>query len=186
MYTSPPHLKRILIELAKIFVQPVRDAYTYRNFELYEDSINYVKAFRNYSRSKLGEWRSKGLLNMRPCPVCASHECAPRITTPDGVAYVSCSNCGLAFMNPAPSQTAYNAVYESGYDGLLTGWEKTKDKNALCDYRIEKYFGLDVIRRHQKGGKFLDYGGGSGWVFLLSMIILMPTVTPWLRKLLGG
>ena len=28
--------------------------------------------------------------------------------------------------------------------------------------------------------------GGSGWVFLLSMIILMPTVTPWLRRRLGG
>lgn len=24
--------------------------------------------------------------------------------------------------------------------------------------------------------------GGSAWVFLLSMIILMPTVTPWVRK----
>jgi hypothetical protein len=24
--------------------------------------------------------------------------------------------------------------------------------------------------------------GGSVWVFLLSMIILMPSVTPWLRK----
>jgi len=28
--------------------------------------------------------------------------------------------------------------------------------------------------------------GGSAWVFLLSMIILMPTVTPWLRKRLQG
>ncbi len=28
--------------------------------------------------------------------------------------------------------------------------------------------------------------GGAGWVFLLSMIILMPTVTPWLRKRLAG
>jgi len=27
---------------------------------------------------------------------------------------------------------------------------------------------------------------GSAWVFLLSMIILMPTVTPWLRKRLGS
>jgi hypothetical protein len=27
--------------------------------------------------------------------------------------------------------------------------------------------------------------GGSSWVFLLSMIILMPTLTPWLRKRLG-
>ncbi len=27
--------------------------------------------------------------------------------------------------------------------------------------------------------------GGAGWVFLISMIILMPTVTPWLRKRLG-
>jgi len=24
--------------------------------------------------------------------------------------------------------------------------------------------------------------GGAGWVFLLSMIILMPTVTPWLKR----
>ncbi|MBI1885368.1 MAG: hypothetical protein HYS09_03500 [Chloroflexi bacterium] len=28
--------------------------------------------------------------------------------------------------------------------------------------------------------------GGSVWVFLLSMIILMPTVTPWVRKRLRG
>ncbi len=28
--------------------------------------------------------------------------------------------------------------------------------------------------------------GGSIWLFLLGMIILMPTVTPWLRKRLGG
>ena len=27
--------------------------------------------------------------------------------------------------------------------------------------------------------------GGSLWVFGLSMIILMPTLTPWLRKRLG-
>ena len=27
--------------------------------------------------------------------------------------------------------------------------------------------------------------GGSVWVFGLSMIILMPTVTPWLRRRLG-
>lgn len=24
--------------------------------------------------------------------------------------------------------------------------------------------------------------GGTGWVFLLSMIILMPTVTPWIKR----
>ncbi len=28
--------------------------------------------------------------------------------------------------------------------------------------------------------------GGSVWLFLLSMIIMMPTVTPWVRKRLGG
>jgi hypothetical protein len=28
--------------------------------------------------------------------------------------------------------------------------------------------------------------GGAGWVFLLSMIILIPTVTPWLKRRLGG
>ena len=27
--------------------------------------------------------------------------------------------------------------------------------------------------------------GGAGWVFLLSMIILLPTVTPWLKRRLG-
>ena len=35
-----------------------------------------------------------------------------------------------------------------------------------------------------------DYGwvarlGGSAWVFLLSMIILMPTVTPWVKRRLA-
>ena len=27
--------------------------------------------------------------------------------------------------------------------------------------------------------------GGAGWVFLLSMIILMPTVTTWVKRKLG-
>jgi hypothetical protein len=27
--------------------------------------------------------------------------------------------------------------------------------------------------------------GGAGWVFLLSMIILTPTVTPWVKRRLG-
>jgi hypothetical protein len=36
-----------------------------------------------------------------------------------------------------------------------------------------------------------DYGwvaklGGATWVFLLSTIILMPTVTPWLKRRLAG
>jgi hypothetical protein len=35
-----------------------------------------------------------------------------------------------------------------------------------------------------------DYGwvarlGGATWVFVLSMIILMPTVTPWVKRRLG-
>lgn len=25
-------------------------------------------------------------------------------------------------------------------------------------------------------------GGGAAWVFVLSMIILMPTVTPWMKR----
>jgi hypothetical protein len=28
--------------------------------------------------------------------------------------------------------------------------------------------------------------GGAAWVFLLSMIILAPTVTPWVKRRLGG
>jgi hypothetical protein len=28
--------------------------------------------------------------------------------------------------------------------------------------------------------------GGSAWVFFLSMIILMPTVTPWVRRRVEG
>ena len=28
--------------------------------------------------------------------------------------------------------------------------------------------------------------GGAGWVFLLLMIILIPTVTPWVKNRLGG
>ena len=28
--------------------------------------------------------------------------------------------------------------------------------------------------------------GGTAWVFLLSMIVTMPTVTPWVKKQLGA
>ena len=28
--------------------------------------------------------------------------------------------------------------------------------------------------------------GGSVWLFLLSMIVLMPTITPWVRRRLEG
>jgi hypothetical protein len=28
--------------------------------------------------------------------------------------------------------------------------------------------------------------GGAGWIFLLSMIILMPSITPWVKRRLGG
>jgi len=36
-----------------------------------------------------------------------------------------------------------------------------------------------------------DYGwvarlGGAGWVFILSMIMLMPTVTPWVKRRMSG
>jgi hypothetical protein len=35
-----------------------------------------------------------------------------------------------------------------------------------------------------------DYGwvarlGGAGWIFVLAMIILMPTLTPWVRERAG-
>ncbi len=37
-------------------------------------------------------------------------------------------------------------------------------------------------------GKYtlLERAGGAAWVFLLSMIILMPIITPWVKKRLGG
>jgi hypothetical protein len=35
------------------------------------------------------------------------------------------------------------------------------------------------------GYGWVDRGGGAGWVFLLAMIILMPTVTPWVKRKAG-
>lgn len=32
---------------------------------------------------------------------------------------------------------------------------------------------------------WVDRLGGAGWVFLLSLVILMPTVTRWVKRLLG-
>ena len=53
-----------------------------------------------------------------------------------------------------------------------------------------------TVQRNVKGGAGEGYYFGDAaprlcardcaWVFLLSMIILMPTVTPWLRKRLEG
>ena len=46
--------------------------------------------------------------------------------------------------------------------------------------------GLALHRFAYDGLALVDRAVGSAWVFGLSMIILMPTVTLWLRKRLSG
>lgn len=70
----------------------------------------------------------------------------------------------------------------------------TRSPNRANQLSILIYTSLSVLA----GGVFFavtavtgDYTwvariGGAGWVFLLSMIILMPTVTPVVRRLSGG
>ena len=155
--------------LLRILLQPRRDATAFPTAKAYQDSVKYITAFRRYAREKLCEWERQGHLIARDCPLCASRSTRPRLTTPEGVQYVCCDSCGFVFMNPAPSRPAYNRMYESSYDGLLAEWEHLKEENGLSEYLTQHYFGLDVIRRYRTGGKFLDYGCGSGWILRLAM-----------------
>jgi SAM-dependent methyltransferase len=168
MYTSPLRVGRLGKEVAKVFIQPYRDARAFPNRRVHEDSLRFMKDFRGYAEKKLRDWKARGVLHLRPCPLCGSGTSRARIRTPECIEYMSCEGCGFVFLNPAPSQVAYNEIYETSYDGLLSEWEKKKDENGCSDYLEESYFSLDILRRYQPSGRFLDYGCGSGWILRLA------------------
>jgi 2-polyprenyl-3-methyl-5-hydroxy-6-metoxy-1,4-benzoquinol methylase len=86
------------------------------------------------------------------CPGCSGMS----ITPISGQEFLSlCSDCGLVFDNPRPSEEAIAAHYnqESQYDGWL---EQLDDRARLWARRIRK------MRRHRKPGSLLDVGAGIG------------------------
>jgi len=81
----------------------------------------------------------------------------------------------------------FGAGRGAGHDRLSGGWRRQRDRER--DRERERLGAHKPLRFSvgvaTVGAPPVARIGGSAWVFLLSMIILMPTVTPWLRKRLG-
>jgi SAM-dependent methyltransferase len=168
MYRRHLGMTRLAAEAVKVLVQPLREMRSYPTQKVYADHIGFTRAYRRYSSEQLSKWRAAGLLQRRACPLCGTADGAERFVTPAGNRYSQCPSCSFVYMDPAPTPEAYNAMYESGYDGLIAEWEQTKELNGQSDFMINSWFSLDILRRHKPGGRFLDFGCGDGWVLKLA------------------
>lgn len=69
------------------------------------------------------------------------------------------------------------------FTGEHAGWLSAAIYTTLSALAAGIFFAVTVLTGDYS---WVARVGGSVWLFLLSMIILMPTVTPWLRKRLEG
>ncbi len=159
----------VLREFIKILINPLLHARIYPNYKVYSDSLEYKRAFREYSRQIYKKWTEKGSLSYRQCPLCDSVKHIPYLQTPEGISYSQCNACNFVYLNPVPSEKEYLEIYETGYNGLIEKKEKKKEKNSISDSKvITNYDGLEIIKKYKTTGRFLDYGCGSGWALSLA------------------
>ena len=140
---------------------------TYNNKDLYMHSYNYLMKFYEYSRKKHNEFKLKGLLNDRNCPICNSNNIKLILNKKgvDDCKYSKCLDCEFVYANPTPPEDYYNKIYISGYDGLDAWWFRQKEAHGHSeDIAYESYPKLEEIKKRKKNGLFLDYGCGTGYV----------------------
>jgi 2-polyprenyl-3-methyl-5-hydroxy-6-metoxy-1,4-benzoquinol methylase len=103
------------------------------------------------------------------CPLCGKSIFSPFLKSTDffltkeEFMIVSCSNCGMKFVNPRPDEKEIGKYYEStDYMSHDTG--KKTGLNFL--YRRARNFSLKkkfkIIEEYAKGKKLLDFGCGTG------------------------
>ena len=106
--------------------------------------------------------------NLSSCPVCGNKDFSPFLQSSDffltkeEYKIVSCTSCGLKFVNPRPDESEIGRYYKSsdyvshgGKLNLLTILYKTIRYSAIR----KKY---KIVKRHARGKNMLDIGCGTG------------------------
>jgi SAM-dependent methyltransferase len=126
-----------------------------------------MRKFYEYSCKKHNEWKLKGLAHDKNCPICNSNNVKLVLDKADVDCskYNKCLDCEFVYANPFPLEDYYNEIYISGYDGLDAWWYQRKETHGVNKALLNApYPMLDLLRKRKKGGLFLDYGCGTGWV----------------------
>lgn len=140
---------------------------TYNDKGFYFQSYDYMLKLSDYLYRKYNRWKAKGLLYFRNCPICNSDNTKLILDKSeiDGCKYNKCLDCEFVFQNPIPAQEDYNEIYVSGFGGLDGLWFRQKEKHGHDEYSLkDPYTPLEWIKKKKKGGTFLDFGCGTGWV----------------------
>lgn len=97
------------------------------------------------------------------CNLCNSNE-YKLFKEIDGYRLVKCSNCGLVYLNPRPSQQEINEEYSAEYHiERLLGQEPKTEKEI--EQEINKNIGRaeEIVKRFANKGKLLDIGCGAAF-----------------------
>jgi len=93
----------------------------------------------------------------RPCPVCDREHFEPHWQKAD-LHVVSCSACGLVYVNPVPASMASGEFYDT--EGASYYLSPSKLESDYADVRFERE--LKLFRQFCPRGAVLDVGCGSG------------------------
>lgn len=134
---------------------------------LVRDSLRMARDLWRVRRKKRGGLYARIAEGTAPrtCPLCGGTEHAPRMARL-GYRMVECRDCGLWYLNPAPSAATLARLYEDGYftsaAPTATGYA---DYAGMADDARDTFRRrLALVERHVGSGRILDVGAGYGYV----------------------
>ncbi len=132
---------------------------------------NYYKELERISHSLLDP--TTGILDTKysrqiSCPVCSSKEYSPRFIV-NGFPYVTCTQCGLVYINPQPTAETIRFVYNDEQARLLFFKEvllpfAEHDQSPIFQKRAKKLRSLAM----NNNPKLLDIGCAAGGFMIVA------------------
>jgi len=106
-------------------------------------------------------WTKEALEHV-PCDYCGGEEFREVATRPDGLRVVECWRCGLAFVNPRPSEEAIEKLYGEDYfdEGARETYQRRVDEAVARKTTPEAEYVERLVEL--KGKRLLDVGCAYG------------------------
>ena len=102
------------------------------------------------------------------CNLCGSSHCNKQLSLQDKYSVMKCSNCGLSFLDPIPSQEELEKIYSKDYyfstDSNQTGYsDYKKDMDLIVLTAIRRYRMIMSKIKNSNDIKLLDVGCAYGY-----------------------